>query len=439
MGVAAQQLTSSVNTYSPYSMYGMGELSTKGNVIQRSMGGIGVAMWSNNMVNVMNPAAYALTPQQSFLFNFGVEGGHFRNVQDKFAASQTNLVRTAYNTVNIHDIAFQMPLAKNLGLGFSLTPYSNVGYNMYRDDLSDDIIGNIGRVNYQYTGDGDVTEVKAGLGWKPVRSLAIGVAAMYYWGNINRSYNTVVTNITGDGSYFSTRGIDTYDVSRIKFQAGIMWNPIYQDQRILTFGATYDLGGAVNPDMVKYVYVDNILESVVRLEEDSALPLRLPQQVSAGFFYQTLKIRVGADYVYQDWGNRNVDFVESDGTGVRVAYTDTHTVKVGLEVTPRYSDVAHYLNRVSYRVGARMGDYYQTFGGGRVKQYAVTAGLGFPIRLFGRSSINLGFEAGMRRPDSDTIMISDKAAGTIRQTYYKFSLGLNLFGEDRWFVRQKFN
>lgn len=439
MGAAAQQLTSSVSTYSPYSMYGMGELTTKGNAIQRSMGGIGVAMWTNNMVNVMNPAAYALTPQQSFLFNFGVEGGHFRNSQDKMSAGATSTVRTAYNTINIHDIAFQMPLAKNFGLGFSLTPYSNVGYNMYSDDLSQDVIGNVGRVNYQYAGDGDVTEVKAGLGWKPFRSVAIGVAAMYYWGSINRSYDTMLTNITGDGTYSSTRGVDTYDVSRIKFQAGIMWNPIYQDQRILTFGATYDLGGAVNPDVVKYVYVDNVLSSVVRLEQEDALPLRLPQQVSAGVFYQTLKIRVGADYVYQDWGSRNVDFVESGGTGVRVGYTDTHTIKVGFELVPRYSDVAHYFNRVAYRIGARMGDYYQTFGGGRVKQYAVTAGFGLPIRLFGRSSVNIGFEAGMRRPDSETIVISDKVAGTIRQTYYKFSLGLNLFGEDRWFVRQKFN
>ena len=54
---AAQMLANSVNTYSPYSMYGLGELSSKGNVVQRSMGGIGVAMWTNNMVNVMNPAA----------------------------------------------------------------------------------------------------------------------------------------------------------------------------------------------------------------------------------------------------------------------------------------------------------------------------------------------------------------------------------------------
>ena len=164
MGAMAQTLTSSINTYSPYSMYGLGELSTPGNVAMRSMGGVGVAMWSNNMVNMLNPAGYGATPRQSFLFNFGLEGAHYQNSQQKYSGSASES-KTAYNSINIHDIAFQMPLAKGLGFGFSLTPYSNVGYTMYRDDVSPEIAGNLGRVRYQYYGEGDITEVKAGFGW----------------------------------------------------------------------------------------------------------------------------------------------------------------------------------------------------------------------------------------------------------------------------------
>jgi hypothetical protein len=70
MGAVAQTLTSSVNTYSPYSMYGLGELATPGNVAMRSMGGIGVAMYSQSMVNMLNPAAYGNVARQSFIFNF---------------------------------------------------------------------------------------------------------------------------------------------------------------------------------------------------------------------------------------------------------------------------------------------------------------------------------------------------------------------------------
>ena len=438
MGAAAQNLHSSVNTYSPYSMYGMGELATPGNAIQRAMGGIGVAMYSTNMTNMLNPAAYGFTPRQSFLFNFGIEAGHYRNSQAKFGSSASE-AKTAYNSVNIHDVAFQMPLAKGLGLGFSLTPYSDVGYSMYNDDLSSGVAGNVGRVRYQYYGDGNVTDVKVGLGWAPFKKFSVGVSMIYYWGNISRSYNAMVSDvITGSGEYSSTVGKDTYDVSKIKAQFGVMYSPILNNERVLTFGATYDLGGALEPDMKKYVYVDNLLTSVVREQEEKSLPLRLPSQVVAGFFYQDPKVRFGVDYVYQDWGSQNTDYMESGGRGVHVAYTDTHTIKAGFEIIPRFTDVGNYLNRMSYRIGVRYGDYYQTFGGSTVQQYAITAGIGLPIRLFGRSSVNIAFEYGHRNPAEDTIMINDVKVGMVKQNYYKMSLGLTLFGEDKWFHRYKY-
>ena len=436
LGAKAQSLVSSVNTYSPYSMYGMGELMTPGNAIQRAMGGVGVAMWSGKMTNTLNPAAFGYTPRQSFLFDFGIEAGHFRNSQDK---QDKGTIKTAYNTVNIHDVAFQMPLAKGLGLGFSLAPYSSVGYRMYNDDLSPDVAGNVGRIRYQYYGDGDVSEVKAGIGWSPVSAFSIGVSAIYYWGNIDRSYNAHVSDvITGSGEFSSTIGTDSYDVSKFNVQFGILWNAIYNDKRLLTFGATYDLGSAVNPDVRKYVYVDNILTTEVREQYEKSLPLRLPHQVAGGVFYQTPMIRVGLDYVYQNWGTQNSDYLESGGKGVSVAYTDTHTIKAGFEIIPRMTDVSNYLNRMSYRLGARYGDYYQTFGGSKIKQYAITAGVGFPIRLFGRSSVDVAFEYGRRDPQHKSILVNNAQVGMIKQQYYKLSIGLTLFGEDRWFFRHKY-
>ena len=438
MGAAAQNLQSSVNTYSPYSMYGMGELATQGNAIQRAMGGIGVAMYSTNMTNMLNPAAYGFTPRQSFLFNFGIEAGHYRNSQAKFGSSASE-VKTAYNSVNIHDIAFQMPLAKGLGLGFSLSPYSDVGYSMYNDDLSSGVAGNVGRVRYQYYGDGNVTDVKVGLGWAPFKKFSVGVSMIYYWGSISRSYNAMVSDvITGSGEYSSTVGTDTYDVSKIKAQFGVLYSPILSNERVLTIGATYDIGGALEPDMKKYVYVDNLLTSVVREQTEKSLPLRLPNQLAAGFFYQDPKVRFGVDYVYQDWGSQNTDYMESGGRGVHVSYTDTHTIKAGFEIIPRFSDVSNYLNRISYRVGVRYGDYYQTFGGSTVQQYAITAGLGLPIRLFGRSSVNIAFEYGHRNPAENTILVNDVKVGMVKQNYFKMSLGLTLFGEDKWFHRYKY-
>ena len=435
--VAVSAQTSSINAFSPYTMYGIGEVNTPGTLAMRSMGGAGVAMRSTGVVNLLNPAGFSAAPQKTFLFNFGLEGQNYYNSQKVAGEAKS----TAYNTFNFHDIAFQMPLAKRLGLGFSLTPYSNVGYNMHSDELSSGVAGNLGRAQYQYYGDGDVTEAKAGIGWSPFKNFSIGAAMQYYWGNITRNYKAVPTDIiTGSGEYSTTTGIDTYDVSRIKAQFGVQWNAILNARRALTFGATYDIGGLLGPKSLKYVYIDNLLTSTVRNEEDTSLPLRLPRQIAAGVFYQTVSLRMGVDYVYQNWGDENSNFLESDGAGkgVTVAYHNTNTVRVGLEVTPKPIDTRSYLNRIAYRVGFRYGDYYQTFGGSVVRQMAVTAGFGLPVKLFGRSSVDVGFEFGMRDPVKDKIMLNDNIVGLVKNTYYKFSIGVSLFGEDDWFRRYKF-
>ena len=82
-------------------------------------------------------------------------------------------------------------MAKRLGLGFSLTPYSSVGYRTkyyHEYDPTDPVYGNVGNIQYNYQGDGDITEVKVGLGWEVFKNFSIGVAAQYYWGSINRSF-----------------------------------------------------------------------------------------------------------------------------------------------------------------------------------------------------------------------------------------------------------
>lgn len=48
--VSAQE--AAVNAYSPYTMYGVGELGTHGNAINRTMGGTGVAMRSTQMAKI---------------------------------------------------------------------------------------------------------------------------------------------------------------------------------------------------------------------------------------------------------------------------------------------------------------------------------------------------------------------------------------------------
>ena len=442
---AAAAQTSSVNAFSPYTMYGIGEINTPGTVTTRSMGGVGVAVRRMGDMNLLNPASYSMAPQKSFFFDFGVEGQNFYNAQ-MFDGERK---RTAYNSFNFRDIALQIPILKKLGLGFSLTPYSSVGYRMRYDhafDPDDPVWGNVGRVQYNYQGEGDVTEVKVGLGWEVFKNFSVGVALQYYWGNIDRDYTAMTSSLSGssDASYTSLVGNDNYSVSKFKGQVGVQWKAISNQKRALMFGATYDFGGDLAPYVTSTITIDDVTSSTVR-DEAQNLKLVLPHKVSFGVFYQTAKWALGADYVYEDWGGRNAGSVFTGLTqtdaGVHayeVSYTNTNTIKLGVEYTPSRYDVRHFLNRCSYRFGFRTGGFNQTFDGHQLNEWAVTAGVGIPVQFLAVSGFNIGFEYGRRGYNIA------QNVGLVRQQYFKFALGFTLFGaggenRDYWFVRPKYD
>jgi hypothetical protein len=99
--------------------------------------------------------------------------------------------------------------------------------------------------------------------------------------------------------------------------------------------------------------------------------------------------------------------------------------------------VRNYFNRISYRVGFRYSNYYQAYNDHAVPQYAVTAGMCFPLKFMGTSTIDLSLEYGLR--GSHALMNSSPKIGMIRQDYFKLGVGFSLFGEDYWFVRPKYD
>jgi hypothetical protein len=172
------------------------------------------------------------------------------------------------------------------------------------------------------------------------------------------------------------------------------------------------------------------------------MDLRVPHEFGAGLYYQDRMIAWGVDYKYSAWGSNNDSYGEnSNAKDIAVAYTNTHSLKLGFEITPKRTDVRSYLNRVTYRVGARMGNYYQTFAGEQINQMAITAGFGFPVKLWGASSINVGLEYG-RLASPATTQLNGMKVGLVKQNYYKISVGFSIFSldtSDYWFVRQKFD
>ncbi len=426
--VSAQ--SSSINAFSPYTMYGIGELNTPGTLPTRSMGGAGVAMRNPGVINLLNPAAFSTVGRKSFLFDFGVENQNYYNRQRVDGLSK----RSGYNSVNFHEIALQFPLARRLGVGFALTPYSSVGYRIRTSEID----GRYGWSDYLYQGEGDLTEVKLGVGWELFRGFSLGAALQYYWGDIGRTFVMSPSNIVDNSTISATVGSDDYSVSRFKGQFGVQWSPLSDDRRMLTVGATYDIGGDLRPDHTHRIYVNNSASSTAT-ERTQRLSLSLPRQVAAGLFYRTPKLSIGLDYLYQDWRSANSVTEELTAGGQAVSYVNTHTVKFGVEYIPNFMDARRFFRRWSYRAGFRCGDYNLAFGGRRLPQYAVTAGIGIPVRFLSASAVDIGFEYGARGRGGDLT----PGQGFVRQRYFKFSLGFSLFAspasQEYWFVRPKFD
>lgn len=413
-GLSAQ--SSSINAYSPYTFYGIGEINTPGPSYLRSMGGAAMGFRSSMMINYLNPASYSAVGQRSVLFNFGLEGQNF------YSSNATT--STSYNTFNVRDIAFVMPLAKGIGLGVSVTPYSSVGYNVESVDQNVDIEGSVGSVNYLYTGSGGVNQYKVGVGWQVAKWLSVGADAAYYAGSISRSFNEVISVITGNGSYNNIYGEQSEKISHIYGIVGFQSNLIATRKTVLTLGGTYQMGGKMKNRVTRYIPTSGIITDTVQLKE-SISNFAMPSTYTIGAYLHRQNFSIGADYEFSDWGRRN----SGDATS-QYSFRNTSTVKLGGQYIPNAADVRKFWRRWTYRAGVRYSQYYMVVNGTQIDDKALTLGLGIPIRYTGLSNINLGAEVGQRGSTTN---------GLVKETYFKFSIGLSLFGEDNWFYKHKYN
>ncbi|MFI3269260.1 MAG: hypothetical protein SNG14_02040 [Rikenellaceae bacterium] len=420
--------TTTKNTFSPYSMYGVGELQSAGTLATRSMGSAGVAMRSIGAINLLNPASYSIALRRGVLLDFGAQGGSYFSAQNIGGSTQ----KGTYTTANFNNISLQMPIAKGLGFGFSVSPYSSVGYR----NLSNSIEPDLGYIATEKYGTGTISEVKFGVGWEIMSGLSVGFAAQYYWGDIDRGFYSEITNMTSTGNAISVNAVDNITVSRVKGQFGLQAELANNDKRVITMGATLDLGGDLRARSVRAAAgLESSSDTYVYAQGDTTtMSIVLPRQATLGVEYSTQKLLIEADLNYQAWANRNSGTIGVMTSGMTVSYNNFGTARLGVQYTPNRADVRHYHKRVSYRLGGRFGGYQYSYSGEELTQYAVTMGAGFPIKVIGISKIDAGLEWG-GLGSLKSVMVNGTAVNMVRQNYLKFALGFTLFGDDYWFIR----
>ena len=164
LNVAAQNMTSS-----PVSMFGLGELSTGEGGIYSGLGGVGIALRGENVINDANPASLTGLLPQYFFFDLGVSGSYLKYSQS--GASNHSL------NGNLNNLAVGFRIAPRWYGAIFMAPVSSVGYAI---SLDQDVAGTDGStVTSLFQGEGGVSKMGISVAYELWKGLSLGTNFSY--------------------------------------------------------------------------------------------------------------------------------------------------------------------------------------------------------------------------------------------------------------------
>ena len=417
----------STDVFSPFTMYGIGELRSGANIQQAAMGGAGIASFNSLEINYLNPASLGFIPQRSAILNFSGEMQNtYSSTNSTNEFGQSFNAKSVGNNVSLHDFAFAIPLARAIGFSASLQPISQIGYNSTIVNDNPDVFNDAGRVYYNYTGEGGISAVTTSIGARITKGLSIGASMIYYFGAIDRHYSATVVPVFEPSYNRAVNSIESQKISQIGGRFGLTYTERISRTGRIAIGLTYQPKTTLETKLLSAVTtVDQSTLDTVSYA-NSKNNIIMPEKFGAGLFFSNSKWQVAADYSYQNYTNAfDTDF-ESTG----VALIPTHNANFGIAYTPNKNDIRTALNRWTYRVGTYYNNSYMTVDGVKVNTFGVTLGADIPLKSNKNSKMTVGLDYSWRGVHQ---------ARQIKEQIIKVNIGFTLFGTDMWFEKRKFN
>lgn len=472
-----------INTFSPYSRFGLGELNQSTFAHNQGMGGAFIALKPDStfpvMINIGNPASYALIKFATFEV-----GGNFS--YSKFTTSASSVEK---RNTNFNYASLGFPIRRKSGAAFGIMPYSNVGYNM-QNVVEEE---NIGNVSYNYNGEGGFNKAFIGYGTMPfkermlnfrkkqnqkmldsnyhfsnssykfknslnkiVSDLSIGVNVNYLFGTITNYadvrypnsltfYNTVrektyrVNDFTGN---FGIQTAFTIDSVRHKNSDNNSTHSQFK-KRILrekvkfTFGYYMALNNTIKAkyDLISYNYFltstagiqpkDTVLNFV---DQPGKITLPLEQGFGIGF-KKGDKFNMVFDYAITDWSRFKLfDYANTLKNNTRMA--------IGANYVPEKYAMGKgtFLLRTQYRMGAFYNTGYLDIKNTLVSTYGITAGLSLPVGIrTGTGLINIGVQYGQTGTQTNNL---------VKENFWRVNFGFTFnstYFDDLWFRKFRYD
>ena len=140
--------------YTPYSIFGIGELRREGTAFNSSMGGVGIATRNKRFINYLNPASITARDSLSFMADIGLS-------QKNTILRQGNM-KSGNNTFNMYDFIISFPVYRSSAFMVGITPFSDLGYGFSTKVTDPQVIGNTNLISYSASGNGSVYQLFAG-------------------------------------------------------------------------------------------------------------------------------------------------------------------------------------------------------------------------------------------------------------------------------------
>ena len=407
------------STASPYSLGGLGDITFKGNVINRMMGGVSVFSDSIH-ANLNNPAS--LGELKLTTFSVGI---HYKNTQ-----LTSSDLRDDSRTGSLDYIAVSVP-TKFFSFSFGVIPYSSVGYRLQANNLTkqDEVVVS------RYEGRGGTNKSFFTVGFKILKFVSLGGTVNYNFGKISTQASSQNENIdfgTFLSSESSLSGLDYELGTHFKFNL----SKKYIIESFLTFKPENNLNSRN-----KRVYFTRSLQNQnigdfkeVDLTSTNLdlVKLRIGQSYKYGLsISKDKKWFLGSQYSFAQSENFKNDFLNQGN----ISYENANSISFGGFIIPDFSSITDYWKRIVYRVGFRSENTGIKIDNSLLKERVYSIGASFPMggyysanNVSGFSNLNVGFELGTRGINSGSL---------IKENFWALRIGLSL--NDLWFIKRKYN
>lgn len=406
-------------TNSPYSQYGLGQLSEQTSGFNRGMNGLGLGFREHNQVNYINPASYSSIDSLTFIFDAGLSG-QVTNFSENGQKKNANNADFEYAVA-----AFRA--SKHLGVSFGIIPFTNIGYNY---SISGYLNGDKSTTfTNTYNGSGGMHQIYLGAGWEFVKGLSIGANVSYIWGDIDRS----VVNSYSDGYINTLSKYYTATISSYRIDFGLQYTLPLNKKNSLTLGLTYGLGHKLNSDPSCMVISTNTTTAVADTTSFTVNNgLEIPTSFGAGLTWNNNnKLKLGADFTYQKWGDTKfpVYKVINDVPSYSLSdeyYSDRYKLTIGGEFCNNETS-RNFIDRIRFRAGASYASsYYKVNGQDGPDEISVSVGFGIPIvnAYNNRSILNISGQ-----------WVRSEAPGMPKENTFRINIGITF--NERWFMKWK--